>query len=177
MNGRETGNVVAQIECNPVEHNHGQHFVDAPFVLQETNDNAPDSTGNRSSQETKGNEHDTGQISQQNAHHAGRHRAHHELTLCADVKHARPERERHRQTHHNVRRCVHNGIRQTLRSGEHAPEQRSVSVRHRNSHHRQENCAHNKCNQNGQNCVGQFIVRKGLQKAFFLIHSAFLLPS
>ena len=68
--------------------------------------------------EAQGDKHHLGQIAKDNTHHAGRHGAHDELTLSADVEDTGSECEGHGQTCHNIGDGINNNIGNALESGD-----------------------------------------------------------
>ena len=46
LNRFEVDDEVGEVVGDPVEHDHAQHFVDAPFGFEHTHDDAPDRAGN-----------------------------------------------------------------------------------------------------------------------------------
>ena len=105
--GFQVYDVVGKVEGDPVEHDIGKHFIDASFYLQETDDNAPESSRCHSCHNAEKNV-ERGRQMKDNTDHAGCDGTHNELSLSSDVENAGPEREGNAQSGEDQRRCIHN---------------------------------------------------------------------
>ena len=110
MDRRDPGDKVGQIEGNPVEHDHGEHFIDTPFCLQKTDYHTPDRTRGHGGEEAQRDQYRLGKAAGENADHGGSHGTDNKLTFRPDIEDTGLKGKRDRKTDDNIGDGIDNHI-------------------------------------------------------------------
>ena len=176
VDGGDARDKVGEVKGDPVEHDHGKHFIDAPLVFQYAHNDAPDGAGQHGADKAQGDEHNGRQVRQQNADAGRGHGADNELSFSADVEDTGAEGEGHGKARHDIGDAVNHNVGKALHAG-HAGDQPSVGRAYVQTHDHQEKRADHKAQKDGQQDVDNAGLGNNGPNALFLIHLPYLPPS
>ena len=163
---------VGKIECDPVQHNTGNDFVDAEVGLEETDKSGIQRGDQHCGDHDHKDCHRLGEV-EHTADHSGDHAAHDVLSLSADIKQTGLDRKRDAKTREDDRRGADDHTCDVLGSSDHAFHQRQDRFLRRETCQQQDDARYAKTQNNCYDRQDKGVTEKFLSKRFH--NSSFLL--